>query len=227
MLGICLVSCLLETFSWSGRWQLILGQRGRDSRVLATKLERAKELLQSRKPFGKPPDPEDLEKQYAELHEAIAEFELERGIVGLPRVGDMVRGHVVDFDEIGALVDIGAKTNAHLPVSEMSLQPTVNVSSIVQLGQTITCKVVGMWQRYIPIVSLKSAAIKSTWKQINHLRDMDEAFEVVVKEAFKSGAICDAFGLQAFLPSSHSLSELNADLKGTRIMVSTTRRGIP
>eukprot|EP01039_Chlorochromonas_danica_P007113 gene7113-7865_t len=135
-----------------------------------------------------------------------------------PTLGQVIRGTVINLDDNGALLEMGGKMSGYLPLAEASLTPLKHVNEILQLGQEVEAEVIGKLKG-MPVVSIRATQIGSAWEKVFQARAAEESFDVVVLDVNKGGAICDAFGLQAFLPGSHFVGVPDESLIGQSIKV--------
>jgi predicted RNA-binding protein with RPS1 domain len=145
--------------------------------------------------------------------------EADREEVHPPTTGQKVTGVVIDMDENGALLEVGGKMSGYLPLAEASLLPLRHVNQILEIGQEVSAEVVGTLKG-MPVLSLRASQLESAWQQVFKLRATDETFEVVVQDVNRGGAICNVFGLQAFLPGSHFNGLPDSSMIGSTIRVS-------
>lgn len=135
-----------------------------------------------------------------------------------PSKGQTVTGTVIEIDDNGALLEIGGKMSGYLPLKEASLTTLKNFDSILDIGQEVTGEIIGRLKG-MPVMSLRSAQLVKAWEAALKIRATDEIFEVTVLEVNKGGAICEAFGLKAFLPGSHYNGAPTESLIGTSLKV--------
>jgi small subunit ribosomal protein S1 len=135
-----------------------------------------------------------------------------------PKNGQTITGVIIEMDDNGALLEIGGKMSGYLPAKESSLLPVKDVSTIFQVGQSVTAEVIGTLKG-MPVLSLRSAQLAQAWEQVLNTRAADSTFDVKVLEVNKGGAICSFMGLKAFLPGSHYLGLPDASLVGQNLKV--------
>ena len=116
--------------------------------------------------------------------------------------GDVVSGRVVRIDKDEVLVDIGYKSEGVIPLSELSIRKSVNVSDEVQLGEMIDALVMQKEdQDGRLILSKKRARFEKAWKRIEAASAAGDTVEGTVIEVVKGGLILD-LGVRGFLPAS-------------------------
>lgn len=135
-----------------------------------------------------------------------------------PKKGQKITGTIIDVDETGVFIDIGGKMSGYMPAAEASLVSIKNMNNLFQVGQEITGDVIGKLKG-MPVVSLRAEQLVAAWDKIMKLKTEDAAITVKVLEVNRGGAVCDLFGLKAFLPGSHYPSVPDASLIGTSLEV--------
>ena len=138
--------------------------------------------------------PDDLTADDFEraLAETVIEF----------REGDIVEGTVVSIDHDEVLVDIGYKSEGHIPLRELSIRNNVNPAEIVQPGDRIEALVLEKEDdEGRLILSKKRAQYERAWGRIRKINQEGGTVEGPVIEVVKGGLIVD-IGLRGFLPAS-------------------------
>eukprot|EP01036_Dinobryon_divergens_P026537 gene26537-35204_t len=135
-----------------------------------------------------------------------------------PTVGQTVTGTVIEIDDNGALLEMGGKMSGYLPVKEAALIPIKHVNQVLEVGQEVTAEVIGTLKG-MPVISLRNAQLVVAWEEIQKIRAADTAFDTKVLEVNKGGAVCDVFGLKAFLPGSHFTGVPDESIVGQTIRV--------
>ena len=135
-----------------------------------------------------------------------------------PTVGQTITGRIIEMDENGALLEIGGKMSGYLPMKEASLIPIKDLSAHYQIGQEVTAECIGTLKG-MPVISLRPYQLQAAWEKIIQMRAADTTFEVKVIEVNRGGAVCDAYGLKAFLPGSHSSVQVDESMIGSSFNV--------
>uniref|UniRef100_A0A7S2SEK7 S1 motif domain-containing protein n=1 Tax=Rhizochromulina marina TaxID=1034831 RepID=A0A7S2SEK7_9STRA len=126
--------------------------------------------------------------------------------------GDVITGTVVQFDFQGALVDIGAKAAAFMPIREASLIPVSDVGEVLDIHESREFQIIsdeddqGQLQ-----VSLRRLEFQKAWDHIMSIQSEDKALDCDVLGVNRGGAIVSVHGLRAFLPGSHLCGVLPTD----------------
>ena len=135
-----------------------------------------------------------------------------------PSVGQTLTGRIIEMDENGALLEIGGKMSGYLPLKEASLIPIKDLSGVYEIGQEVTAECIGTLKG-MPVISLRPYQLQAAWEKIIQMRAADATFEVKVVETNRGGAVCEAFGLKAFLPGSHSNIQVDDSMIGSSFNV--------
>lgn len=148
--------------------------------------------------------------------EAVAESE-EAAHTGVPTVmqadyedsfkplkrGDIVSGLVVQIDERGMLVDVGAKSEGMVPSSELKDGAVGAEEKPVAVGDRIQVYVVKPQdENGAPILSKEKADYELAWQRIIDAYEKSEVISAMVTDRVKGGLVVD-LGLRGFLPASH------------------------
>ncbi len=116
--------------------------------------------------------------------------------------GDIVKGTIVKVEDNQAYVDIGYKFDGIIPARELSSVPLDNISDVVQLGQEVTCKVVGINdEKGTLTLSKRQVEGEKAWDQMQQYLDSGEALEAKVVDVVKGGLVVDV-GVRGFIPAS-------------------------
>lgn len=116
-------------------------------------------------------------------------------------IGDMARGTVVQIDRDGVLVDIGYKTEAHIPKKQMTSRREFDVYDIVSIGQVIEATVIGKDEEGQLTLSLKEAEAEQFWNTLETMYEAGMPVSGIVSKIVKGGLIVD-IGVRSFLPAS-------------------------
>lgn len=118
-------------------------------------------------------------------------------------VADLVKGTVLKIEKSGILVDIGGKTEAVLPLRELSNLPYDNPEDIVSAGDKKKFYVLteGNEDGQI-LLSLKRVHLAENWSKLEEARKNEETIEVKIISLVKGGVITEAFDLRGFIPAS-------------------------
>ena len=116
-------------------------------------------------------------------------------------VGDIVKGMVVQIDREGILLDIGCKTEGHIPKKEVSAKRIFDIEDIISIGQSVEATVIGLDDEGY-VLSMKEAEVEILWNSIEAIwNSEDKLISGEITRIVKGGMIVD-IGLRAFLPAS-------------------------
>ncbi|WP_214817212.1 30S ribosomal protein S1 [Exiguobacterium sp. s131] len=122
----------------------------------------------------------------------MPDFEINRG--------QIVTGTVVKIEDKQALIDIGYKTEAILPISEVSSMHLDDLNESLQVNDEIRVKVKKVTDEEV-VVSKKDVDAEAAWDRIVEKFESGEVFEVMVKDKVKGGLVVD-IGIRGFIPAS-------------------------
>lgn len=116
--------------------------------------------------------------------------------------GDVLSGRVVKIEEKQALVDIGYKNEAILPIGEVSSVHIDSISDMLSEGEEIRVKVTRFDEDDDRIiVSKKQVDAEHAWEELQRKFDSGEVFEAKVVSVVKGGLVVDV-GVRGFIPAS-------------------------
>ena len=127
---------------------------------------------------------------------------------------DVVKGTTVQYDNGGAIVDIGAKASAFLPLEEAALvQPQGSeIEDLIDLDKEMEFQIISEEDENGQLlVSVRRIQYRAAWSTVAAMQQEDEVFEADVVAVNRGGAICLVQGLRAFLPGSHLTGQLPSD----------------
>jgi small subunit ribosomal protein S1 len=130
----------------------------------------------------------------------VAEEILEQGM--FIKKGAMVTGTIVKIADNQAYVDVGYKFEGVLPARELSAVPVENIAEILQIGQTVTCKVVAIQEdKELILLSKRQIDQEAAWETMQQYLQDNQTFEAKVAEIVKGGIVVDV-GVRGFIPAS-------------------------
>jgi len=117
-------------------------------------------------------------------------------------VGDYLLGDVVHVEEKFALLDIGYKWDAILPIKEVANVNIDKVSDLIRLNDKLNVKVIKIdEEKEKLIVSKRIVDQENAWKLLPQKKEQNETLIVKCLEVVKGGIIAD-IGVRAFIPIS-------------------------
>jgi len=122
--------------------------------------------------------------------------------------GDILTGTVVQYDgPQKAMVEVGAKTAAVLPLREATIVPLSDgetISDFVDVGEQYEFQIVSDSRDDGQVtVSIKKIMYAKAWDKLATQYAEDPVFEAEIVQVNRGGAIVLVEGLRAFLPGSH------------------------
>jgi small subunit ribosomal protein S1 len=171
-----------------------------------TRFDRLKKNWKGVKP--EPVATENLGFDYSEFDAAVeaVSYDFARNSV--------VTGTVVQYDNGGCIVDIGAKASAFLPVNEAALvqEQGADIEDLVELDTEMQVQIISEEDENGQLlVSVRRIQYREAWEKVQALQETDDVFEATVIAVNRGGAICLVEGLRAFLPGSHLTGRLPTD----------------
>ena len=126
-------------------------------------------------------------------------------------VGDIVNGTVVQIDREGVLLDIGCKSEGHIPKKEVSAKRLFDIHDVVSIGQVLQATVIGLDDEGY-VLSTKEAEVEILWNSIEAIwNSEDKLVSGEITRIVKGGMTVD-IGLRAFLPASQFHVDKTEDL---------------
>ncbi len=115
--------------------------------------------------------------------------------------GDVVEGVVVSIGKNEVLIDVGAKSEAILPVNELADAPEYRNLAV---GSPLVAKVAQAEndQGYL-VLSIRKAEKERKWSEAEEAFETGHPLEATIIEYNKGGLLCDVSGLRGFIPLSH------------------------
>jgi small subunit ribosomal protein S1 len=137
------------------------------------------------------------------------------------QTGSTVRGTVIGHGSEGAMVEIGGKSDAFLPLKEASLERIESLEETLPLGEEFEFLIIrdqDMEGRVV--LSLRRLMVQRVWERLVEKEANKDIMDVNVTGTNKGGVIVDVEGLRGFVPRSHlNQSEDLEALVGTTLTV--------
>ncbi len=129
--------------------------------------------------------------------------EMQNAEVNAIQVGELVQGKVTKIDAKQALVDIGYKTEAILPISEVSSLHIEKVADVLSEGDELVFQVVKINEEKDEVIISKKAvdAVKA-WDELEQKFNEGTVIESQIADVVKGGLVVDV-GVRGFIPASH------------------------
>jgi len=133
--------------------------------------------------------------------------------------GDIVPGTVFSMEQKGALIDIGAKTAAFIPIQEMSINRVDDPLEVLQADETREFFILSDENEDGQLtLSLRRIEYMRAWERVRQLQKEDATVRSLVFATNRGGALVRIEGLRGFIPGSHiSTRQAKEDLVGQEL----------
>ncbi|AGY57354.1 30S ribosomal protein S1 [Gloeobacter kilaueensis] len=133
--------------------------------------------------------------------------------------GDIVKGTVFSLEPRGALIDIGAKTAAYLPLQEMSINRVDDPSEVLHEGDTLDFFILSDENEEGQLtLSIRRIEYMKAWERVRKLQSEDQTVRAKIFAVNRGGALVRIEGLRGFIPGSHlSTREPKEELIGEEL----------
>lgn len=130
--------------------------------------------------------------------------------------GDVVAGTVFSMEPRGALIDIGAKTAAYIPIQEMSINRVDDPEEVLQPDETREFFILTDENEDGQLtLSIRRIEYMRAWERVRQLQTEDATVRSNVFATNRGGALVRIEGLRGFIPGSHiSTRQAKEDLVG-------------
>ena len=118
--------------------------------------------------------------------------------------GDTVAGTVFSIEPRGALIDIGAKTAAYIPIQEMSINRVDAPEEVLQSNETREFFILTDENEDGQLtLSIRRIEYMRAWERVRQLQTEDATVRSLVFATNRGGALVRIEGLRGFIPGSH------------------------
>jgi small subunit ribosomal protein S1 len=118
--------------------------------------------------------------------------------------GDVVAGTVFSLEPRGALIDIGAKTAAYIPIQEMSINRVDDPGEVLQSNETREFFILADENEDGQLtLSIRRIEYMRAWERVRQLQTEDATVRSAVFATNRGGALVRIEGLRGFIPGSH------------------------
>jgi small subunit ribosomal protein S1 len=133
--------------------------------------------------------------------------------------GDIVPGTVFSIEPKGALIDIGAKTAAYIPIQEMSINRIEMPDEVLQSNETREFFILADENEDGQLtLSIRRIEYMRAWERVRQLQTEDATVRSDVFATNRGGALVRIEGLRGFIPGSHiSTRSAKEDLIGEQL----------
>ena len=118
--------------------------------------------------------------------------------------GDIVNGTVFALEAKGAMIDIGAKTAAFMPLQEVSINRVEGLSDVLQPGEIREFFIMSEENEDGQLaLSVRRIEYQRAWERVRQLQKEDATIYSEVFATNRGGALVRVEGLRGFIPGSH------------------------
>ncbi|NEQ95718.1 MAG: 30S ribosomal protein S1 [Cyanothece sp. SIO2G6] len=118
--------------------------------------------------------------------------------------GDIIPGTVFSIEPRGALIDIGAKTAAYIPIQEMSINRIDAPDEVLQADETREFFILTDENEDGQLtLSIRRIEYMRAWERVRQLQAEDATVRSEVFATNRGGALVRIEGLRGFIPGSH------------------------
>ena len=130
--------------------------------------------------------------------------------------GDLVKGTVFALEPKGAMIDIGAKTAAFMPMQEVSINKVEGLSDVLQPSESREFFIMSEENEDGQLaLSIRRIEYQRAWERVRQLQKEDATIYSEVFATNRGGALVRVEGLRGFIPGSHiSAKKIKEDLEG-------------
>ena len=130
--------------------------------------------------------------------------------------GDLVKGTVFALEPKGAMIDIGAKTAAFMPMQEVSINRVEGLSDVLQPSESREFFIMTEESEDGQLaLSIRRIEYQRAWERVRQLQKEDATIYSEVFATNRGGALVRVEGLRGFIPGSHiSARKIKEDLEG-------------
>ena len=118
--------------------------------------------------------------------------------------GDIVNGTVFALESKGAMIDIGAKTAAFMPLQEVSINRVEGLSDVLLPGEIREFFIMSEENEDGQLsLSIRRIEYQRAWERVRQLQKEDATIYSEVFATNRGGALVRVEGLRVFIPGSH------------------------
>jgi len=130
--------------------------------------------------------------------------------------GDLVKGTVFALEPKGAMIDIGAKTAAFMPVQEVSINRVEGLNDVLQPSESREFFIMSEENEDGQLaLSIRRIEYQRAWERVRQLQKEDATIYSEVFATNRGGALVRVEGLRGFIPGSHiSARKIKDDFEG-------------
>lgn len=119
------------------------------------------------------------------------------------KIASVVNGTVVKIEKNGVLIDIGSKTEALVPLKELSNVPFNSPEDVIKVGEEREFYILREEDENGMItLSLRRVALAKNWEKLDELQNKNTVVEARIISLVKGGVVVEVMGLRGFVPAS-------------------------
>ncbi|MFH1563323.1 MAG: 30S ribosomal protein S1 [Nitrospirota bacterium] len=146
---------------------------------------------------------EKAEEKIEEVEEIENVEELYEKDIKIIKDGMIIDGYVVQLDNEGVLVSVGAKTEGFIPIEELSIKRFSTPAEVISVGDKIKVYVLTTEdEEGNLILSKKWVEFEDIWNKILTAFNQKELITAKVIKRVRGGLIVDLEGINGFIPAS-------------------------
>lgn len=133
--------------------------------------------------------------------------------------GDIVAGTVFSLEPRGALIDIGAKTAAFIPIQEMSINRVDQPEEVLNNNEVREFFILADENEEGQLtLSIRRIEYMRAWERVRQLQQEDATVRSLIFATNRGGALVRIEGLRGFIPGSHiSTRKVKEELVGEEL----------
>jgi len=118
--------------------------------------------------------------------------------------GEVVKGAVFAIESKGAMIDIGAKTAAFMPMQEVSINRVEGIADVLEPGEEREFFIISEENEDGQLtLSIRRIEYQRAWERVRQLQKEDATIYSEVFATNRGGALVRVEGLRGFIPGSH------------------------
>ncbi|SHJ41370.1 4-hydroxy-3-methylbut-2-enyl diphosphate reductase [Hathewaya proteolytica DSM 3090] len=130
------------------------------------------------------------------------------------KTGKIIKGEIISVQKKEAFIDLNYKSDGVLPLSEVTSDSDADLTTIFNIGDIITCKVIKLKDSHGNVVlSTKELERQEGYETLKSASENKTKINVLVKEEVKGGFICNFKGIKLFMPASLAKLNIYDDVK--------------
>lgn len=123
-------------------------------------------------------------------------------------VGDLVEGEIISLNDNEAFVNIGYKSEAHLPLKEVTREEGAKLTDIFKVGEKVQGRILSVGSEpVLSVIELQREEMnrkrQEAQKELKEVFDAKRTVNVKVKEVVKAGLVSEYKAAKVFIPASH------------------------